>query len=486
MVRPPPRPGSPHWGGYSRDPHPPLSRPAGPRRLAAPRRDLPVAPRVSASPRWGGVGPRNEAARVGRSGRAVGPQEGGGRAHGVGGGRRRCRATAHLARRRKKKKRAPTRPEDRGGVPRLREVGGGKRVGWWWWCGGTVRPSESPVARWPGTGPAADDDLLPAGAGRGPPAPQPGDTEKATRWAEAVAFVASAFPVATEWRSTCRRPWPRLSVVYSQGPYRKEFTSWSVENYPQLDGTGTGECSRRWACRAGQHPPPGQPHEDGLGGRWSPREREDGLSMARLWRKLGRGRAMMGRLAQRTLPGLGAGGGHRTPARVHEGAPLAGRGLSDSPDRGTVAMARRPSTADGRACEIQLWRAAWEGPDGHPPHPCGRRGCCRGRRCPRVGLFASTGGDACGWGTLLTAADGPSERQRPRHTPCMADVHLHIELGEAVVARAHTKAAGEGANPTPSEAGVSAANIGGETSTLPRGWPRPHRVGYLLGLAAIA
>lgn len=145
----------------------------------------------------------------------------------------------------------------------------------------------------------------------------------------------------------------------------------------------------------------------------------------------------MGRLAQRTLPGLGAGGGHRTPARVHEGAPLAGRGLSGSPDRGTVAMARRPSTADGRACEMRLWRAAWGGPDGHPPHPCGRCGCCRGRRCPRVGLFESTGGDACGWSTLLTAADGPFERQRPRQTPRMADVHLQIELGEAVVARAH-------------------------------------------------
>lgn len=145
----------------------------------------------------------------------------------------------------------------------------------------------------------------------------------------------------------------------------------------------------------------------------------------------------MGRLAQRTLPGLGAGGGHRTPARVHEGAPLAGRGLSGSPNRGSIAMARRPSTADGRACEMRLWRAAWGGPDGHPPHPCGRRGCCRGRRCPRVGLFESTGGDACGWSTLLTAADGPSERQRPRQTPRMADVHLQIELGEAVVARAH-------------------------------------------------
>lgn len=261
-MRPPPRPGSPHWGGYSRDPHPPLSRPAGPRRLAAPRRDFPVAPRVSASPRRGGVGPRNEAARVGRSGRAVGPQEGGGRAHGgwwwAPPSSRHCSPGPGRSRRRiKKKKESPHTPRGSWRRPASARGGGGGREqgGGGGGAAGQFVQARAPLpgGRAPGT--AADNDLLPAGAGRGPAAPQPGHTEKATRWAEAVAFVASAFAVATEWRATCRRPWPRLSVVDSRGPYREEFTSWCVENYPQLDGTGTGECSRRWACRAGQPPP---------------------------------------------------------------------------------------------------------------------------------------------------------------------------------------------------------------------------------------
>lgn len=445
-MRPPPRPGSPHWGGYSRDPHPPLSRPAGPRRLAAPRRDFPVAPRVSASPRRGGVGPRNEAARVGRSGRAVGPQEGGGRAHGgwwwAPPSSRHCSPGPGRSRRRiKKKRREPPH------APRIVEAsrvcarwGGGKRAGWWWWwCGGTVRPSESPVAWWPGTGHRRRQRPPP---GRGRPRPR-----RASTWPH-----RKSHPVG-RGRGFCRVSLRRGNRVARNVPPAVAQTLGGRLPRSLSRGIYFLVCGKLpavgWYWYRGVQPTMGLPRWAapprlvsptrmvwGGGGRRAG-ESTDGLSMARLWRERGRGRAMMGRLAQRTLPGLGAGGGHRTPARVHEGAPLAGRGLSGSPNRGSIAMARRPSTADGRACEMRLWRAAWGGPDGHPPHPCGRRGCCRGRRCPRVGLFESTGGDACGWSTLLTAADGPSERQRPRQTPRMADVHLQIELGEAVVARAH-------------------------------------------------
>lgn len=266
----------------------------------------------------------------------MGPQEGGGRAHGgwwwAPPSSRHCSPGPGRSRRRiKKKKESPHTPRGSWRRPASARGGGGGREqgGGGGGAAGQFVQARAPLpgGRAPGT--VADNDLLPAGAGRGPAAPQPSDTEKATRWAEAVAFVASAFAVATEWRATCRRPWPRLSVVDSRGPYIernllpgvwKTTRSWMV--------LVQGSAADDGLAALGSPPPPGQPHEDGLGRRWSPRGREDGRSVD--------GAA---------VEGTWAGEGHDGEARAtYPSRAWRGRGAQDSRarPRGSPARGARP------------------------------------------------------------------------------------------------------------------------------------------------